>query len=88
MKSYVYPVADDLKPFLLIELLRQNAFVNAVVFVRSSHRAQRCDNCKKTGTDIVRLEALLEDAQISVVLGGSNQKRCRFCILNDSYHVV
>ena len=37
----VYPVREDLKPWLLLELLRRDEIKNVLVFTRTKHRANR-----------------------------------------------
>jgi len=37
----VYPVPEDLKPYLLVELLRRGDIKNVLVFTRTKHRANR-----------------------------------------------
>ncbi|HEX2644644.1 MAG TPA: DEAD/DEAH box helicase [Thermoanaerobaculia bacterium] len=37
----LYPVAEDLKPYLLLELLRRGEFKNVLVFTRTKHRTNR-----------------------------------------------
>jgi ATP-dependent RNA helicase RhlE len=37
----VYPVSEDLKPYLLVELLRRGEIKNVLVFTRTKHRANR-----------------------------------------------
>jgi ATP-dependent RNA helicase RhlE len=37
----VYPVRDELKPYLLVELLRRGDIKNVLVFTRTKHRANR-----------------------------------------------
>jgi ATP-dependent RNA helicase RhlE len=37
----VYPVREDLKPFLLVDLLRRGEIKNVLVFTRTKHRANR-----------------------------------------------
>jgi ATP-dependent RNA helicase RhlE len=37
----VYPVREELKPFLLVELLRRGEIKNVLVFTRTKHRANR-----------------------------------------------
>ncbi len=37
----VYPVSEELKPYLLVELLRRGEIKNVLVFTRTKHRANR-----------------------------------------------
>jgi ATP-dependent RNA helicase RhlE len=37
----LYPVPEDLKPYLLLELLRRGEFKNVLVFTRTKHRTNR-----------------------------------------------
>jgi ATP-dependent RNA helicase RhlE len=41
IKQVVYPVSQDLKPALLIELIRRGEIKQALVFTRTKHRANR-----------------------------------------------
>jgi ATP-dependent RNA helicase RhlE len=41
VEQAVYPVREDLKPWLLLELLRRDEIKNVLVFTRTKHRANR-----------------------------------------------
>jgi ATP-dependent RNA helicase RhlE len=65
----VYPVREDLKPFLLAELLRRGDIKNVLVFTRTKHRANRlaeflerhgigCDRIHGNRSQVQRTDAL------------------------------
>ncbi|HEY0511222.1 MAG TPA: DEAD/DEAH box helicase [Thermoanaerobaculia bacterium] len=65
----VYPVKEELKPYLLVELLRRGEIKNVLVFTRTKHRANRlaeflekhgvaCDRIHGNRSQAQRTEAL------------------------------
>jgi ATP-dependent RNA helicase RhlE len=65
----VYPVREELKPFLLVELLRRGEIKNVLVFTRTKHRANRlaeflerhgvaCDRIHGNRSQVQRTDAL------------------------------
>ncbi|MEO6194853.1 MAG: DEAD/DEAH box helicase [Thermoanaerobaculia bacterium] len=65
----VYPVQENLKPFLLVELLRRGDIKNVLVFTRTKHRANRladflekhgvpCDRIHGNRSQVQRTDAL------------------------------
>ncbi len=65
----VYPVQEDLKPYLLVELLRRGDIKNVLVFTRTKHRANRladflekhgvpCDRIHGNRSQVQRTDAL------------------------------
>ena len=52
----VYPVRQELKPHLLVELLRRGEIKNVLVFTRTKHRANRlADFLERRGIDVDRI---------------------------------
>jgi ATP-dependent RNA helicase RhlE len=66
----VYPVRDELKPLLLIELLRRGVIKNVLVFTRTKHRANRlAEILKNNGVLCDRIHGNRSQAQRTDVLG-------------------
>lgn len=80
----VYPVADDLKPALLAELIRRDEVGNVIAFCRTKHRANRLTeflkNAKIPAAPIHgnRSQSAREDA-----LAGFKQGRYRVLVATD-----
>ncbi|HXO20154.1 MAG TPA: DEAD/DEAH box helicase, partial [Thermoanaerobaculia bacterium] len=74
----VYPVREDLKPWLLLELLRRGEIKNVLVFTRTKHRANRlADFLAKHGIACDRIHGNRSQAQRTLALArfkaGKNQ---------------
>jgi ATP-dependent RNA helicase RhlE len=66
----VYPVQEDLKPFLLVELLRRGDIKNVLVFTRTKHRANRlAEFLDKHGVSCDRIHGNRSQAQRTDALG-------------------
>jgi ATP-dependent RNA helicase RhlE len=60
----IYPVKEDLKPYLLLELLRQGEIKNVLVFTRTKHRSNRlADFLSRNGVSCDRLHGNRSQAQ-------------------------
>src|SRR4029077_18013983 len=60
----VYPVQEDLKPYLLVELLRRGDIKNVLVFTRTKHRANRlAEFLDKQGVSCDRIHGNRSQAQ-------------------------
>jgi ATP-dependent RNA helicase RhlE len=60
----VYPVSEDLKPYLLVELLRRGEIKNVLVFTRTKHRANRlAEFLDKQGVSCDRIHGNRSQAQ-------------------------
>jgi len=77
----VYPVREDLKPWLLLELLRRDEIKNVLVFTRTKHRANRlaefldrqkmpCDRIHGNRSQAQRTDALarFKDGRLRVLI--------------------
>ena len=74
----VYPVREELKPYLLVELLRRGEIKNVLVFTRTKHRANRlADFLARHGVSCDRIHGNRSQAQRTDALarfkGGSLQ---------------
>ncbi len=66
----VYPVKEDLKPYLLVELLRRGDIKNVLVFTRTKHRANRlAEFLDKQGVSCDRIHGNRSQAQRTDALG-------------------
>jgi ATP-dependent RNA helicase RhlE len=66
----VYPVQEDLKPYLLVELLRRGDIKNVLVFTRTKHRANRlAEFLDKHGVSCDRIHGNRSQAQRTDALG-------------------
>ena len=60
----VYPVHEELKPYLLVELLRRGEIKNVLVFTRTKHRANRlADFLARQGVSCDRIHGNRSQAQ-------------------------
>src|SRR3712207_3142978 len=65
----VYPVAQDLKPALLLELLRRDLVREALVFTRTKHRANRlADHLVQAGVRAERIHGNRSQTQRTAAL--------------------
>jgi ATP-dependent RNA helicase RhlE len=70
VRQTIYPVRDELKPFLLIELIRRGVIGNVLVFTRTKHRANRlAEILKKNGVQCDRIHGNRSQVQRTDVLG-------------------
>jgi len=80
----VYPVARDLKPALLLELLTQNVIVDAIVFTRTKHRADRLSAyLGRNGIACARIHGNRSQAQRTAALAGFKSRRHRVLVATD-----
>ena len=75
----VYPVQEDLKPYLLVELLRRGDIKNVLVFTRTKHRANRlAEFLDKHGVSCDRIHGNRSQAQRTDALAAlQDRRRCR-----------
>jgi ATP-dependent RNA helicase RhlE len=67
----VYPVAQALKPALLVRLLTDGAMRDALVFTRTKHRADRlAKHLARTGIGVERIHGNRSQAQRTAALAG------------------
>jgi ATP-dependent RNA helicase RhlE len=67
----VYPVPQDLKPALIVQLLRQRTMTQALIFTRTKHRANRlADQLVQAGIRAERIHGNRSQAQRTAALAG------------------
>ena len=80
----VWPVAQELKSSLLLELLNRGELENALVFTRTKHRANRvADWLSKRGIVAARIHGNRSQAQRTEALAGFKQGRYRVLVATD-----
>ncbi len=79
-----WPVAQDLKSSLLLELLSRGDLANALVFTRTKHRANRvADWLAKRGIAAARIHGNRSQAQRTEALAGFKQGKYRVLVATD-----
>jgi ATP-dependent RNA helicase RhlE len=79
-----YPVAQELKLPLLVELLRQPGVQNALVFTRTKHRANRlAEGLVRRGVAAERIHGNRSQAQRTQALAAFKAGRCRVLVATD-----
>src|SRR3954469_1271765 len=80
----VYPVPQELKSSLLLELLRRNLIREALVFTRTKHRANRVwEFLTKRGIDAGRIHGNRSQNQRTEALGGFKAGTLRVLVATD-----
>ncbi|HZI64027.1 MAG TPA: DEAD/DEAH box helicase [Thermoanaerobaculia bacterium] len=80
----VYPVREELKRYLLLELLRRDAIRSALVFTRTKHRANRlADFLDKHGVDCERLHGNRSQRQRTEALAAFKTGASRVLVATD-----
>lgn len=80
----VYPIPEDLKPMLLLELLRRGEVGSAIVFTRTKHRANRlAEFLEKNGIVAVRIHGNRSQAQRTEALAGFKSGKYRVLVATD-----
>jgi ATP-dependent RNA helicase RhlE len=80
----VYPVAQDLKASLLVELLRRNLVREALVFTRTKHRANRvAEHLVGAGIRAERIHGNRSQSQRTQALEGFKAGRYRVLVATD-----
>jgi ATP-dependent RNA helicase RhlE len=80
----VYPVPQHLKADLLLELLRRKEIRDALVFMRTKHRADRlCAQLAKTGISVERIHGNRSQLQRTQALAGFKSGRYRVLVATD-----
>jgi ATP-dependent RNA helicase RhlE len=80
----VYPVAQNLKAPLLLELLKRGDIKNVLVFTRTKHRANRlAENLAKKGVSCERIHGNRSQAQRTQALAGFKNGRYRVLVATD-----
>ena len=80
----VYPVAQNLKAPLLVELLQRGDIKNVLVFTRTKHRANRlAETLAKRGVACERIHGNRSQAQRTQALAGFKEGRYRVLVATD-----
>jgi ATP-dependent RNA helicase RhlE len=80
----VYPVAQNLKAPLMLELLKRGDVKNALVFTRTKHRANRlAETLSKRGASCERIHGNRSQAQRTAALAGFKAGRFRVLVATD-----
>ncbi|MGB5879017.1 MAG: DEAD/DEAH box helicase [Thermoanaerobaculia bacterium] len=84
VRHTIYPVRHDLKPNLLLELLRRREIANALVFTRTKHRANRLTQFLEThGVACERIHGNRSQSQRTKALAGFRRGRYRVLVATD-----
>jgi ATP-dependent RNA helicase RhlE len=80
----VYPVSQELKPALFLELLRSNQVGQAIVFCRTKHRANRlADVLEKNGVSASKIHGNRSQAARTDALAGFKSGKYRVLVATD-----
>jgi ATP-dependent RNA helicase RhlE len=80
----VYPVPQELKGLLLVQLLERNILREALVFTRTKHRANRLtDLLVRHGTSAARIHGNRSQAQRTEALAGFKSGKYRVLVATD-----
>ncbi len=80
----VYPVKEELKPYLLLELLRREDIKSVIVFTRTKHRANRlADRLSQHGVSCERIHGNRSQAQRTDALARFKDGRIRVLVATD-----
>ncbi len=80
----IFPVREDLKPWLLIDLLHREAIPGALVFTRTKHRANRlADLLARNGVACDRIHGNRSQAQRTEALARFKDGRLRVLVATD-----
>jgi ATP-dependent RNA helicase RhlE len=80
----IYPVAQDLKSYLLLELLRRDEVKDAIVFTRTKHRSNRlAEFLDRQGVPNARIHGNRSQAQRTEALAAFKAGRIRVLVATD-----
>jgi len=80
----VYPVAQDLKPSLLVALLERGLVHDTLVFTRTKHRANRlAEHLLKHGVNAARIHGNRSQAQRTEALAGFKSGKYKVLVATD-----
>jgi ATP-dependent RNA helicase RhlE len=80
----VYPVGQETKSSLLLELLRRNELKDVLVFTRTKHRANRlAEVLQRAGISVERLHGNRSQAQRTQALAGFKSGKYRVLVATD-----
>ncbi len=84
LTQHLYPVPQELKSKLLVELLGRGIIENAIAFTRTKHRANRlADFLGKSGISVERIHGNRSQAQRTLALDGFKRGRYRVLVATD-----
>ncbi|MFL6195011.1 MAG: DEAD/DEAH box helicase [Thermoanaerobaculia bacterium] len=84
IQQAVYPVRQDVKSTLLLELLKGNTIQNAIVFTRTKHRANRLQQfLERHGVSCERVHGNRSQSQRDLALAGFKSGRFRVLVATD-----
>jgi ATP-dependent RNA helicase RhlE len=84
VEQAVYPVRQDVKSALLLELLRGDGIENAIVFTRTKHRANRlAQYLDRHGVSCERVHGNRSQAQRTQAMAGFKSGRYRVLVATD-----
>jgi len=80
----VYPVAEDLKPLLLLDLLKRNTYESVLAFTRTKHRANRlAEMLEEHGVPCTRIHGNRSQTRRTEALQGFKGGRFRVMVATD-----
>src|SRR5829696_2140729 len=84
IRQAVYPVREELKASLFVELMRRGDIGNVIVFTRTKHRANRlADHLAKEGVANAKIHGNRSQAQRTEALEGFKSGRFRCLVATD-----
>jgi ATP-dependent RNA helicase RhlE len=84
IRQALYPVREELKPALFVELMRRGDIGNVIVFTRTKHRANRlADYLAKEGIPNAKIHGNRSQAQRTEALEGFKSGRYRCLVATD-----
>jgi ATP-dependent RNA helicase RhlE len=84
IRQALYPVREELKPALFVELMRRGDIGNVIVFTRTKHRANRlADYLTKEGVSNAKIHGNRSQAQRTEALEGFKSGRYRCLVATD-----
>ncbi|MEP6689984.1 MAG: DEAD/DEAH box helicase [Gemmatimonadaceae bacterium] len=80
----IYPVRQDLKSQLLVELLKRGEVKDVIVFTRTKHRANRlAEQLERQGINVARIHGNRSQAQRTEALAGFKSGRYKVLVATD-----
>ena len=84
IRQAIYPVREELKPSLFVELMRRGDIGSVIVFTRTKHRANRLsDYLTKEGVPNAKIHGNRSQAQRTEALDGFKSGRIRCLVATD-----
>jgi ATP-dependent RNA helicase RhlE len=84
IRQALYPVSEDLKPLLLLELLRREQIKNVIVFTRTKHRANRLAEFLQTQRiSVERIHGNRSQSQRTEALGAFKDGKIQVLVATD-----